>query len=646
MEKAPPSASRDPYCFPPTIGDYDLYLLSEGTHLRLWEQLGARPMELDGVRGYAFSVWAPNARRLSVVGGFCHWDGRRFPMRRLGNSGIFDLFLPELGDGELYKYEIVTADGAVELKADPVARFAERPPGTASRTFRSSWSWNDAEWIAARPGPDLIRRPLAIYEVHLDSWLGQGEDGQPRNYRELAPKLVEHARKLGFNYLQLLPVMEHPFSGSWGYQVSGYYAPTSRHGTPDDLRYLVDFCHRRGIGVILDWVPGHFVKDAHGLGCFDGTALYEHADPRRGLHPDWNTYIFNYGRREVRNFLVANALYWLEEFHVDGLRVDAVASMLYLDYSRKPGEWIPNRFGGNENLEAAEFLRAFNQAIHERCPGCFTVAEESTAWPGVTRSVADGGLGFDLKWNLGWMHDTLDYFGADPLFRGERHDRLTFAMIYEYSEHFVNPLSHDEVVHGKGSLYARMPGDPWRKLANLRALYAYLFTRPGKKLLFMGGELATPREWDHQTGLDWKLLDDPDREAFFRFLGDLGRLYHQHPCLWRCDSDPAGFQWIACHDREQSVFSYERRAGDGGGEHLVVVLNLTPVPREPYRLGAPHAGRYRLLLTSDDLRYGGSGYATRAEVVTEDHPADGYPQSMVLPLPPLAALVLRPVGSS
>ncbi len=636
----------DPYRFPPTQQDFDLYLFGEGTHQKLWECLGARPATIDGVDGYAFSVWAPNACRVSVVGPFCGWDGRVFPMRRLATSGIFDLFVPGLADGELYKFEILTAEGS-HLKADPLARWAEVAPSTASRTFRSRYEWGDGEWMEARQKRDPTRLPMTTYEVHLGSWKRDGD--RLLSYRELAEQLVDHVKELGFNYLQLLPVAEHPFSGSWGYQVTGYFAPTARHGDPDDFRYFVDHCHRNGIGVILDWVPGHFVKDAHGLGRFDGSALYEHADPRQGVHPDWDTYVFNHGRFEVRSFLVSNALFWLEELHLDGLRVDAVASMLYLDYSREEGEWILNRHGGKENLEAVELLQQVNRVVHERAPGCFTVAEESTAWSGVTATPEDGGLGFDLKWNMGWMHDSLAYFATDPLFRSGCHDQLTFAMIYEYSERFVNPLSHDEVVHGKGSLLGRMPGDMWRKLASLRTLLAYQYTRPGKILLFMGSELAPSREWNDQTGLDWYLKDDPDRSPFYRFVGELGRLYKEHACLWRSDPDPEGFQWITCHDRENSVVAYERRlttpgasTGPGESEHLVVVLNLTPVPREGYRMGAPRAGRYKAILSSDDPRFGGSGFAASTDIATNDEPWDGYRQSIALTLPPLAALVLAP----
>ena len=655
----------------PTVDATDLRRFGEGAHPRLWEFLGARPREIDGADGFAFSVWAPNARQVSLVGDFCDWDGSRHPMRPLGRSGVFDLFVPGFVDGDLYKYEIVGADGKTQLKADPLARWAEEPPNTASRAYRSSYAWGDEEWMEACATRDVTRQPMAIYEVHLGSWKSAedlapsppelekspldtpssqgGTAGQPAaeapaprlGYREIAEPLVAHVKDLGFNAIELMPVAEHPYHGSWGYQITGYFAPTARYGSPDDFRAFVDVCHRNGVSVILDWVPAHFVKDAHGLGRFDGTALYEHEDPRRGLHPDWDTYIFNYGRFEVRSFLLSNALYWLEEFHVDGLRVDAVASMLYLDYSREEGEWLPNEHGGRENLEAVSLLRAINQAVAERFPGRFVIAEESTAWEGVTRPVADGGLGFTFKWNLGWMHDTLSFFSADPLFRSGCHDQLTFAMVYEHSERFINPLSHDEVVHGKGSLLSKLPGDSWRKRADLRTLLTYQFTRPGKKLLFMGTELAGAREWNHETSLDWYLLGDPDRAAFSSFVRDLGALYQEHPCLWRSDPDPRGFQWIGCWDKECSVVSYERRLPDDeDGERLIVVLNMTPVPREGYRIGAPVPGRYRLLMSSDDEGYGGSGFATPDEVETEDVHADGCRDSMMLTLPPLAALVL------
>jgi 1,4-alpha-glucan branching enzyme len=630
----------DPYRFQPTLGDVDLHLFGEGTHRRLWQVLGAHPRVLEGVPGTSFAVWAPNAARVSVVGDFCGWDGRLLPMRSMGSSGVFELFVPGASPGAFYKYELRTREGALRLKTDPFASAMEPPPGSASRITGSSYAFDDAEWMAARVERDWTREPISIYEVHVGSW---ARDAKEANrwllYREIAPRLIEHARRYGFTHLELLPLAEHAFYGSWGYQVTGYYAPTSRYGSPDDLRFLVDTCHRNGLGVILDWVPAHFPRDDFSLRRFDGTALYEYEDPRLGEHPDWGTLIFNFGRNEVRNFLIANALYWLREFHFDALRVDAVASMLYLDYGRKEGEWIPNPFGGRENLEAVDFLRRTNEAVREDAPGAFTVAEESTAWPGVTRSPADGGLGFTFKWNMGWMHDTLSYFEKEPIHRKYHQGELSFAMVYEHSERFINPLSHDEVVHGKRSLLEKMPGDSWQKFANLRTLLAYQFTRPGKSLLFMGTELAPYREWDHDRSLDWDLADDPLRQGLSRFLEDLGRLYRETPCLWRRDPDPEGFAWIDCSDAEQSVLSYQR---SDAGDHVAVVLNLTPVPREGYRIGAPASGRYALRLSSDDLRYGGSGFAPAAGLETEPVACHGRPQSMVLRLPPLCALVLAP----
>ncbi len=629
---------EDPYRFLPSLGEMDVYLLSEGTHRRLWQVMGAHCRQLDGVDGVAFAVWAPNAQGVSVVGDFCRWDERRLPMRRLGSSGVFELFVPGVAAGALYKYHVVGPGGEVRLKADPFARAMELPPGTASRVAASSYQWGDAGWMAGRVGRDLHREPLAVYEVHLGSWARVLEEGnRPLTYREIAGPLIDHVRRHGFTHVEFLPLAEHPFTGSWGYQVSAYFAPTARYGTPDDLRYLIDACHRAGIGVILDWVPAHFPKDDFALRRFDGTALYEHEDPRRGEHPEWGTLIFNYGRLEVRNFLVANALYWLEEFHADGLRVDAVASMLYLDYSRAEGEWVPNRFGGREDLEAIEFLKNLNATIAETCPGCFTVAEESTQWPRVSEPVADGGLGFTFKWNMGWMHDTLRYFATDPIYRKYHHELLTFAMLYEYSEHFIMPLSHDEVVHGKGTLLGRMPGDEWQQFANLRALLAYQYTRPGKPLLFMGSELGSRREWNHDTSLDWHLLDQPLNAGLDRFLAALGRLYHERAELWRSDPDPAGFTWLDPDDRESSIYGYLRR---DGGRAVVVLLNLTPVPRHEYRAGAPLPGAYRLLLSSDDPAYGGSGYGLVDRVPTEDVPWQGQPHSFRLGLPPLGAVVL------
>jgi len=629
----------DPYRFLPTLGELDLHLIAEGTHRRLWEALGARPMRVDDVDGVSFAVWAPNATRVSLVGDFCAWDGRLLPMRGLGGSGVFELFVPGAPPGSHYKYEIRTREGALRTKADPLGRFMEPPPGTASRVFASRYEWGDAEWMLARRRRDPTREPLSIYEVHLGSWQ-RDESGRALGYRELAPRLAQHVRALGFTHVELLPVAEHPFSGSWGYQVTGYYAPTARYGTPDDFRFFVDHLHQQGIGVLLDWVPAHFPRDDFALRRFDGTALYEHQDPRRGEHPDWGTLIFDYGRREVRNFLVANALYWLDAFHVDGLRVDAVASMLYLDYSRRPGEWTPNARGGRENLDAVEFLRALSTAVAEEQPGCVLAAEESTEWPCVTRAPRDGGLGFTFKWNMGWMHDTLRYFAHDPVHRRWHQDELTFAMLYEHSERFLMPLSHDEVVHGKGSLYARMPGDPWQRLANLRALLAYQWTRPGKKLVFMGTELAPPTEWNHDHALDWRLGEDPLRAGLARCMADLGALYRDEPCLWRRDPDAEGFRWIDCNDRDHSVLAYLRADGE---RHAVVAMNLTPTPHTEYRFGVPSGGRYRVRLDTDDPRYGGSGFASGQDLVSADAlPWQGLPHSLRLRLPPLAVLVLSP----
>jgi 1,4-alpha-glucan branching enzyme len=631
---------RDPYRFLPVIGDLDLYLLGEGSHRRLWQVLGAHRLVVDGVAGVNFAVWAPNARAVSVNGDFCAWDGRLLPMRHRGASGVFELFVPDLEPGALYKFEIRTREGMLRVKADPFAARMEVPPGTASRVFESHYQWGDGEWMSERPRHDWAREPMSIYELHAGSWARVPEEGnRSLNYRELAHRLTDHCKHFGFTHVELLPVAEHAFYGSWGYQVTGYYAPTSRYGTPDDFRYFVDHCHREGIGVIIDWVPAHFPKDDFALRRFDGTALFEHDDPRVGEHPDWGTLIFNYGRNEVRNFLVANALCWLTDYHVDGLRVDAVASMLYLDYSRREGEWIPNRYGGRENLDAIDFLRVTNHAVAEEAPGAFMVAEESTAWGGVTRPVEVGGLGFGFKWNMGWMHDTLGYVSQEPVHRKYHHDSFTFAMLYEYSERFINPLSHDEVVHGKGSLLGKMPGDRWQKFANLRLLLAYQMLRPGKQLLFMGAEVGQEREWDHDRSVDWHLVEDPMHRSVEVFVADLGRLYHATPALWRSECEPQGFEWIDCSDRDQSIVAWVRRDGD---DHVVVVLNMTPVPRDDYRIGAPAAGRYVLKLSTDDARYGGSSYATPASIETEPVSCHGRERSLCLSLPPLAAVVYEP----
>lgn len=629
---------EDPYRFLPTLGDVDLHLFNEGNHRRLWDHMGAHCRLIDGIEGVSFAVWAPNAKRVSVVGEFCYWNGRRYPMRSMGSSGVFELFIPGLKAGTLYKYEIKTKSGEIRLKADPYAQAMELPPGTASRIFQSNYQWGDREWMDRRPTRDYYREPMAIYEVHLGSWRWH-PDGRSYTYREIAPLLVEHVKRYGFNYIEPMPLAEHPFGGSWGYQVSGYYAPTARYGNPDDFRFFIDYCHQHGVGVIMDWVPAHFPKDDFALRRFDGTALFEHDDPRLGEHPDWGTLVFNFGRHEVRNFLVANALYWLKELHVDGLRVDAVASMLYLDYSRVNGEWIPNKYGGRENLEAIHFIQTLNETIRREAPGAIMVAEESTAWGGVSRPVEEGGLGFTFKWNMGWMHDTLLFFSKEPVHRKYHHNDLTFAMIYEHTERFIMPLSHDEVVHGKGALLSKMPGDLWQQFANLRTLLAYQYTRPGKILLFMGVELAPWYEWSYEWPLDWSLSQHVERAALQRFLEDLGRLYHDTPCLWRSDADNRGCSWIDCHDSDNSVLSYFRRDGDA---YAVVVLNLTPVPRDAYRIGVPIPARYIQRLNSDDIKYHGSGYPTYKEFYSEEIPWQGFQHSIRLNLPPLSALVMIP----
>jgi 1,4-alpha-glucan branching enzyme len=630
----------DPYRFPSTVGEVDLHLFGEGTHRELWKVLGASPRRIDGVDGVAFAVWAPRATRVSVVGDFCHWDGRMLPMRHRGGPGVFELFVPGVAPGANYKFEIRTAEGAIRLKSDPFGRRLEPPPGSASIVVESAHVWNDDAWMAARPQSDPRRSPLSIYEVQLGSWMRVPDEGnRPLSYREVAPRLAAHAKQLGMTHIELMPVTEYPFDDSWGYQVSGYFAATSRYGTPDDLRYFIDHCHDEGLGVILDWVPAHFPRDDFALRRFDGAPLYEYADPLIGEHPDWGTLVFDYGRNEVRNFLIASALYWLGEFHFDGLRVDAVASMLYRDYSRKAGAWSPNVHGGNENLEAIDFLRALNDVIAEEQPGCFTVAEESTSWAGVTAPTRDGGLGFTFKWNMGWMNDTLAYFARDSAHRHYHHDELTFAAVYEHTERFIMPLSHDEVVHGKSSLLEKMPGDRWQKLANLRLLLAYQWLRPGGKLVFMGTELAPHREWTHRESLDWHLADDPTRQGLQALLGDLGRLYRAHPCLWRHELESESFAWVDCSDRSQSVVSFLRSDDD---DALLVTLNATPVPRDDYRVGVSRAGPWHLRLSTDAPAYGGSDYAPEQTFVAEAVPYHGLPHSLPLRLPPLAGLVLGP----
>jgi 1,4-alpha-glucan branching enzyme len=645
----------DPYRFWPTLGEVDLHLIGEGRHERLWEVLGAHVRTQQGVEGTSFAVWAPNAKAVRVVGDFNSWDGRLHPMRTLGSSGVWELFLPGVGEGARYKFELVTPEGALRLKADPMAFAAEHPPGQASIVTSSRHEWGDEAWLASRASSELMRAPMSVYEVHLGSWRTVPEEGdRPLTYRELATQLVDHVAELGFTHVELMPVTEHPYTPSWGYQVSSYFAPTSRFGTPDDFRALVDAFHARGIGVIVDWVPAHFPKDDWALARFDGSALYEHADPRQGEHPDWGTLVFNFGRNEVRNFLLASALYWIEELHIDGLRVDAVASMLYLDYSRKEGEWVPNRHGGRENLEAVSFLQEVNTVVHGRYAGVLTIAEESTAWPGVSRPVHLGGLGFSHKWNMGWMHDTLEYFSKDPIHRRFHHHQLTFGLIYAFSENFVLPLSHDEVVHGKGSLLGKMPGDRWQQLANLRALYAWMWAHPGKQLVFMGQELAQDREWSEQRSLDWHLLGDSGHRGVQDLVRDLNHLHVGEPALWTGDFTPDGFRWVDANDADQSCYSFLRLpvAPEGtvpgpveaDGRPVQCLANLTPVPRYGYRVGLPQGGRWQVILNSDALVYGGSGIDVGPVVEAEEREWHGLDHSAVLTLPPLGVVWLAPEG--
>ena len=632
----------DPYRFGRLISDYDAYLFGEGHWLRAWERMGARPMTHDDVDGYSFIVWAPNARRVSVVGNFNGWDGRVHAMRSLGASGLWEIFLPHIGTGEPYKFEILPQLGPPILKADPYGLFTEVAPKTASLTSRlDGYAWQDDDWMTTRRERGIaLGQPMAIYEVHAGSWR-RGDDGvRMLSWRELAAELIPYVKRMNFTHIEFLPVMEHPYSASWGYQITGYFATTSLHGAPDDFRFFVDACHREGLGVLLDWAPAHFPKDAHGLARFDGTALYEHADPRLGEHQDWGTLIFNYGRHEVRNFLISSALFWLDAFHVDGLRVDAVASMLYLDYSRKEGEWLPNKFGGRENLDAIDFLRELNSVTHEHHPGSVMIAEESTAFPAVSRPTWVGGLGFTYKWNMGWMHDILTYIGKDPLYRRWEHQHLTFSMLYAFNENFILPFSHDEVVHGKRSMMDKVPGDQWQKAATLRTLYTFMYAHPGKKLLFMGDEFGQWREWTHEESLDWHLTREPLHAGLQRFVEDLNRLYRQEPALFELDFESAGFQWIDCNDHESSVLTFIRRAVDPS-DLVVVVVNWTPVVRPGYRVGVPAAGRYAELLNSDSEIYGGGNVGNQGGLDTEPVPAHGHAQSLSLTLPPLAGLIFK-----
>jgi 1,4-alpha-glucan branching enzyme len=632
------------------LTSFDLHLLGEGTHFQAFDKLGARLIEHDGQNGVAFAVWAPNARAISVVGDFNNWKGAKHPLQQLEGSGYWETFVPDLQIGANYKFEIAGADGMRVLKSDPCGRYFEIPPKTASVVWDSShYEWQDDEWMTARPSRDQWKHlPMSVYEVHLGSWQ-RSPDGTLHSYREMAKRLVPYVKDMGFTHVEMLPVMEHPYSGSWGYQVIGFFAPTSRFGPPEDFKFLVDAFHQAGIGVILDWVPGHFPKDQHGLARFDGTALYEHSDPRQGEHQDWGTLVFNYGRHEVRSFLLSNALFWLKEFHIDGLRVDAVASMLYLDYSRQEGQWVPNQYGGRENLDAIEFIKQLNMLVERECPGTFVSAEESTSWPGVTRPVHLGGLGFTYKWNMGWMHDMLDYTKEDPVHRKWHHNKITFSMMYAYSEKFILPFSHDEVVHGKRSMLDKMPGDVWQKHANLRALYGYMFVHPGKKLLYMGGEIGQWREWNHDWQLDWEALGDPRHAGLQRWVRDLNRVYHAEASLWDADFDPRGFSWIDCNDHEHSIIALIRRsaecgvqsAGGQSAECTIAIVNFTPVPRRDYRVGVPLGGEYEELLNSDAEVYGGSNMGNQGTVTAEKKPSHGYDWSLSVTVPPLGFLLLK-----
>jgi 1,4-alpha-glucan branching enzyme len=630
--------TRDPYAFLPSLGDLDLHLWGEQRHQRAWDKLGAHPIEMNGVAGVAFAVWAPSAISVSVVGGFNRWDGRLHMMRGLGNSGVWELFVPGLEEGGLYKYEIRTRTGNLLLKSDPFAMRMETPPATASVIYKSHYQFQDDGWMEARAKRDPLRSPVSIYEVHPGSWRRVTEE-QNRwlSYRELAAQLGDYVQEMGFTHVEFLPMMEHPFTGSWGYQVSGYFAPTSRFGSPDDLRFMVDELHRRGIGVILDWVPAHFPKDEFSLGRFDGTALYEHEDPRLGDHPDWGTYIFNYGRDEVRSFLIASALYWLGEFHFDGLRVDAVASMIYRDYGRRAGEWIPNAYGGRENLEAIAFLRALNEQVHALNPGILMIAEESTSWPGVSRPTFMGGLGFGLKWDMGWMHDTLEYFTLDPIYRKYHHRKLSFGMLYAWSENFVLPLSHDEVVHGKRAMLAKMPGNTEQQFANLRALYGYMWARPGKKHLFMGNEIGQWREWDHDTSLDWHLLRSSAHRGLQSLVRDLNHLYREQAALWQADIEPTGFEWIEADADDDNIIAFMRIA-PATGSTMVSVSNFSPVHRGAFRVGVPRPGWYREILNTDAAVYGGGNRGNFGGIESQAVPYKRFSHSICIELPPLSTV--------
>jgi len=632
---------EDPYRFPLQLTDDEIHYHGEGTHFETYGTLGARLITSEGIPGVRFAVWAPNAEVVSVVGVFNDWDSKRHPMRRR-DGGIWELFLPNLQAGALYKYAVKIPGGRITLKSDPCGYFHEVPPKTASIVYDpSQYQWLDRDWMTRRENIDPLKVPLTAYEVHLESWLRKPDD-QPLSYRELAHSLVEYVKDMGYTHIELMPIMEYPYSGSWGYQVTGFYAPTSRFGNPDDFKYFIDHCHRNNIGVIVDWVPGHFPKDAHGLARFDGTALYEHADPRQGEHKDWGTLIFNYGRAEVKAFLISNALFWLREYHIDGLRVDAVASMLYNDYSRKAGEWIPNQFGGRENLEAIEFLKKFNELAHQ-VPGTMTLAEESTSFPNVSRPLYLGGLGFTMKWNMGWMHDMFKYFSADPIYRKYNHNNVTFSLLYAFTENFLLPISHDEVVHGKASLISKMPGDEWRRFANVRAFLGYMYGHPGKKLLFMGCEIGQTTEWNYQSSVSWDLLNFPIHRGLQTLVRDLNRLYVNEPAMYEVDFHWDGFQWVDLNDIENSVISFLRFSA-GREQKLMFVCNFTPMVRRDYKIAVEHDGFYRQILNTDDARYGGSGVGVVDGVWTEQNPHLGKPYMLNLTLPPLAVMAFRLEG--
>jgi 1,4-alpha-glucan branching enzyme len=633
----------DPYSFWPVLSDYDLYLIGEGSHYKKYEKLGAHIMEINGIKGVHFATWAPNAKRISIVGDFNNWDGRRHQMRVFGQSGVWEIFIPGLTEGDIYKFEIKTKTNEIFLKADPYAFYFEKRPKNASIVYDiNKYLWNDNKWIEMRSGRNWLEFPVSIYEVHLGSWMRiPEEENRFATYKELAERLIPYVKEMGYTHIELLPVTEHPLDVSWGYQTIGYFAPTSRFGSPIDFMYFVDKCHQNNIGVILDWVPAHFPRDAHGLGYFDGTALYEHADPRKGEHKDWGTLIFNYGRNEVRNFLISNALFWLEKYHIDGLRVDAVASMVYLDYSRKEGEWIPNIYGGNENLEAVEFIKKFNEITHQYHPGILTIAEESTAWPGVSKPTYLGGLGFSFKWNMGWMHDMLEYFSKDSVYRKYHHNNLTFSLLYAFTENFMLVLSHDEVVHGKSSMLSKMPGDMWQKFANLRVLYGFMYGHPGKKLLFMGGEFGQWDEWNCDKSIDWHLLEYEPHYKLQKYIKDLNRLYMSEPSLFEVDFNYWGFEWIDFRDSEHSIISFSRNAKNPE-DLLVFTCNFTPVPRFDYRIGVPKRGFYKEILNSDSYEYGGSNLGNSGGVSSEDIPSHGRAYSINITLPPLAVVVFKP----